>query len=512
MFQAHYRAQLLTQLHTLSQNPHITQTQLHLCFESTALRLLTGLGSAEFQFQLSRFLTEPKNLASIVSNDSEELNRVLVLTLSRSMVITGMENEAIGNGNLSYLMDLLQVIMKNTPHNWSSHTKQIFPKVLSDFYANHSVQVEDKQQVKKSIEEEYRNWLSMTNENDTITYFSQTSTFLCILFKIITDQGEPSSICFKILERINARNFSSNLRKLCDHLLYEVTVSKQITKLVDTINDMVWKYNIVTIDRLVLCLALRTQEPNQQDMPTAQVFVIQLLLIKTSQFRDRVLKFVEKNSPEYWKLSNYNEKHVAFHKEFPEKFVPFVPEEHYSTFFGNVCLRFLPVLDIVIHRYLEMSIDAVSQSLESVLKTLGLLYKFHDRPITYLYNTLFYYEPKLRDRPALKRLLVGSIVTSLKEVREKNWALTEQYQMYIKSHLTPEDAGGSSSLKWIPDLSYYMFIVKRLIESMLRILFYLFNHSQKFLSSFQQLTEKMCSPMWTGDSTSFLTQRPMRFM
>lgn len=457
----------MTQLHTLSQNSHINQPQLHLCFESTALRLLTGLGSAEFQFQLSRFLTEPKNLASMVSSDSEELNRVLVLTLSRSMIITGMENETTGNGNLAYLMDLLQVIMKNTPHNWPSHTKQSFPKVLSDFYATHNLTVEDKQQVKKSIEEEYRNWLSMTNENDIIAYFSQTTTFLCLLFKMISDTGEPSPVAYKILERISARLFSSNLRKLCDFLLYEVTISKQITKLVDTINDMIWKYNFVTIDRLVLCLALRTQEPNHQDMPTAQVFVIQLLLIKTTQFRDRVIKFVEKNSPEYWKLSNYNEKHLAFEKEFPEKFVP--SEEHYSTFFGNVCLRFLPVLDIVIHRYLEMSIDAVAQPLESVLKMLGLLYKFHDRPITYLYNTLFYYELKLRDRPALKRLLVGAIITSLKDVREKNWALTEQYQNYIKNHMTPDDPAqgqmSQTTVKWSPDLSYYMGLVKRLIES-----------------------------------------------
>lgn len=393
------------------------------------------------------------------------------------MIITGMENETTGNGNLSYLMDLLQVIMKNTPHNWPAHTKQSFPKVIADFYASQNLPVEDKQQVKKAIEEEYRNWLSMTNENDIVTYFSQTPTFLCLLFKMISDTGEPSPVAYKILERISARTFSSNLRKLCDFLLFEVTISKQIPKLVDTINDMIWKYNIVTIDRLVLCLALRTQEPNQQDMPSqdisktsqAQVYVIQLLLIKTFQFRDRVMKFVEKNSPEYWKLSNYNEKHLAFQKEFPEKFVP--SDEHYTPFFGNVCLRFLPVLDIVIHRYLEMSIDAVAQSLESVLKTLGLLYKFHDRPITYLYNTLFYYELKLRDRPALKRLLVGAIITSLKDVREKNWALTEQYQMYIKNQLTPDETQVqmSQAIKWNPDLSYYMGLVKRLIESELKM-------------------------------------------
>lgn len=378
-----------------------------------------------------------------------------------------MENE-ITNGNLSYLMDLLQVVMKNTPHNWSSHTKQSFPKFLVEFYASHIVVSEDKQQMKKTVDEEYRNWLSMTNENDIVCHFSQTSTFLCVLFKIILETGEPSPFAYKILERLNARMFSSNLRKLCDFLLFEVAISKQIPKLIDCVNDMIWKYNIVTIDRLVLCLALRTPEPNQQ----MQVLLIQLLLIKPSQFRDRVMKFVEKNSPEYWKQSNYNEKHIAFQKEFPEKFVP--SEEYYSTFFGNVCLRFLPVLDIVIHRFLEMSLDAVWQSLESVVKTLASLYKFHDRPITYLYNTLFYYEPKLRTRPALKRLLVGSIISSLKDIREKNWALTEQYQMYI----TPDDSPGpmnqspsQTQIKWIPDLNYYMGLVKRLIESKFSFMF-----------------------------------------
>lgn len=149
------------------------------------------------------------------------------------MVITGTgtESDTAGNGNMLYLMDLLQVIMKNTPHNWSSHTKQSFPKVLADFYGNYNVTTEDKQQVKKSIEEEYRNWLSMTNENDIIAYFSQSTSFLCLLFKMISDTGEPNAVAYKILDRIGARTFSAQLRKLCDFLLFEVTISKQINKL-----------------------------------------------------------------------------------------------------------------------------------------------------------------------------------------------------------------------------------------------------------------------------------------
>lgn len=77
------------------------------------------------------------------------------------------------------------------------------------------------------------------------------------------------------------------MRKLCDFLVYEVSTSNAsvtVNKFVDAINEMIWKFNIVTIDRLVLCLALRTQEGSE-----AQVcfFIIQLLLLKTPEFRNR---------------------------------------------------------------------------------------------------------------------------------------------------------------------------------------------------------------------------------
>ena len=33
-----------------------------------------------------------------------------------------------------------------------------------------------------------------------------------------------------------------------------------------------------------------------------------------------------------------------------------------------------------------------------------------DRPMTYLYNTLHYYEKRLKDRPPLKKKLVSAII------------------------------------------------------------------------------------------------------
>lgn len=57
-----------------------------LSVESTALRLITALGSSEVQPQFTRFLNDPK---TVLSAESEELNRALILTLARATHVTG---------------------------------------------------------------------------------------------------------------------------------------------------------------------------------------------------------------------------------------------------------------------------------------------------------------------------------------------------------------------------------------------------------------------------------------
>ena len=73
-----------------------------------------------------------------------------------------------------------------------------------------------------------------------------------------------------------------------------------------------------------------------------------------------------------------------------------------------------------------------------------------DHPITYLYNTLHYYEDRLRDSPKLKRQLVAAVVGN--SVRPKGWALTEEYLA------TPPE-----EVTWAPKSSYYVALVKRLV-------------------------------------------------
>ncbi|EFA00475.1 mediator of RNA polymerase II transcription subunit 23 [Tribolium castaneum] len=435
----HYRVQLLSHLHSLAAVPQANQTQLHLCVESTALRLITGLGSGEVQPELSRFLAEPKTL---ISAESEELNRALVLTLARATHVTGADG--------SWCHELLATIAQSTPHAWAPHTLECFPRALAEFFTQHAVPKENKQQLKKAVEEEYRKWSSMNNENDMMAHFGVAGApplFLCLLWKMLLETDHITPIAYKILERIGARALSAHLRKFCDCLVFEFSNSpggQHVNKCVDTINDMIWKYNIVTIDRLVLCLALRTQEGSEAQVCS---FIIQLVLLKATEFRNRVQDFVKDNSPDHWNQTNWHEKHLEFHRKYPEKFAPEEQSSGYHPYFGNVCLRFLPVFDIVVHRFLE--IPQVTKSLEILLEHLGCLYKFHDRPVTYLYNTLHYYETRLRDRPPLKRRLVAAVLGTLKD------SLSEPYQLYL---------GRAADEMWTPELDYYIQVVKRVVD------------------------------------------------
>lgn len=96
--------------------------------------------------------------------------------------------------------------------------------------------------------------------------------------------------------------------------------------------------------------------------------------------------------------------------------------------------------------------------------------------MTYLYNTLHYYERKLRDRPALKRKLVGAVLGSLRDVRPANWAASEPFQNYLAE---PDNTNPT----WVPDLNYYLALVRRIVDSILLIIYDWSHRSSCFSSS-----------------------------
>jgi len=456
--QNQYKLNLLTSLNSMATHAP-NQPQLNLMLESACLRLITGMGNFEMTSPKPQPGTNSKASYTLYG-DSEELNRMVILTLARTIHIGGMEN----NG-MMWLKEVVSGVMQNTPHSWPSHTLKNFPQPLLDLL-NEYPAVKDTANIKKNVDEDWNYWNSLTNEQDKINHFcsqNMNHTFLCLLWKMIFESEDSAGIspaAYQVLERIGAKQMTAHLRTFCEYLVIEFSKSAgggHVSKSIDATNTMIWKYNLITLDRLVLCMVLR---PHEGDEAQVCFFIIQVLLLKPNEFRKRVNEFCRTMNPDHHLQQDWHEKHLEIHQNFPEKFAADLPtEEAQATptlpiYYGNVCLRFIPVFDVVVHRFLELL--PVQKSLETMFTHLGCLYKFHDKPITYLYNTLHYYENILRNRPSLRRLIVSLVDQALKDVRPPNWAFTQEI---CSKHITTEEPDES----WRPGPDYFFNIVGRMV-------------------------------------------------
>ncbi len=71
----------------------------------------------------------PQVGSHVTHGDSEELNRVVVLSLARAIHINGMEQQSA-----QWVKETLAAVMQRTPHSWPTHTLENFPPILQEFF------------------------------------------------------------------------------------------------------------------------------------------------------------------------------------------------------------------------------------------------------------------------------------------------------------------------------------------------------------------------------------------
>lgn len=463
--------QLLRQLFNKSIVTQINHIQLYSFMENTALKILYGFNCFEF---IAFCTVRPKivdETYNFLPPDSEELYKIFIYTLARATHITG--TEALSSEQYVHWVQEILKEIKNLNSNlaWPSFTLQCFPPIISEFYQSSTKKETNHAQLKKSVDEEYRRWKSITNDNDRIKHFTSQGTpplIYCLLYKMLLDNEHIPQVSYKILDKIGVKALSNHLRTFADFLVLEfanLLGGSHVSKSKEAVNDLIWKCHVVTLDKLLLCLALRSFEGNK-----AQVcfFIIQLLIVKNSDVKNRVNDFVRENSPEHWQQYNWTEVQNNFLRKYPEKYYfdhlqdvnNLGSQINIPPIFSNICLRILPVFDIIIHRLIEMlscGNEFVSNFVDTLLDEYGCLYKFHSYPITFLYNTLHYYETNLKGKTKLKKKLVFTIINAFKDYRPKNWAISEPFMNYCQKNNDEE---------WNPDPEYYKFLIGRFVDTL----------------------------------------------
>lgn len=344
--------QLLRQIFSKNCIGQINHIQLYSFMENTALKIFYGFNCFEF---IAFCAFQPKIIAeNFLPPDSEELYKIFVYTLARALHITG--TETMSSDKLHTWVNEILKEIKNLNINlaWPSFTLQCFPAIISEFYQSNAKKEPNHSQLKKSVDEEYRRWKSITNENDLIKHFTSQGTpplIYCLLYKMLLDSEPIPQVSYKILDKIGVRALSNHLRTFADFLVLEfanLMGGNHVNKSRDAVNDLIWKCNIVTLDKLLLCLALRSFEGNEAKVC---FFIIQLLVLKNIDIKNRINDFVKENSPEHWRQSNWWEIQNNFHKKYPEKYYfdylqdgnNQVNQNNIPSIFSNICLRILPV-------------------------------------------------------------------------------------------------------------------------------------------------------------------------
>jgi hypothetical protein len=400
------RFQILILLHSIA-SVTIIPTQLFIFADNTALHILLGLVSQDLPAQFVKSPADPKSLFQV---DSDELNKTLLLSLAQSLYISKVD--------LGLFLDNILKEIDQSVFMWPESSLMFLPPNIQQHCR--LPQETAKQDLLTRVEEEYQK-LNGKNEAELQQMYkdSDTASYVyCMIWKQLVDNGQITPLLSRLLQRLRLapKKEASLLRIMMDYVVYTCpnVDSPQFVNIITQLNDIVWKYFICPLDRLVLCLLWRSYKGEES---IKAVFIIYHLLTSDSII-NRLNDFIEMMPVCH--DTDWHSKHSSYLAKHPECFTfdtsgtGTLPSSSAANniSFGNICLRLLPVIDLTIQRMCECA-KTYQTLLKQLLDKYKTLYRYHGNPIHFLYTTLHYYSAAFNDCPEVKHLLVSSILGCL---------------------------------------------------------------------------------------------------
>ena len=310
--------------------------------------------------------------------------------------------------------------------------------------------------------------------SDVVNYVRQLKGhyFLCFFWKLLLSEEEPFKssppplVCANILEQIGPKNLSKHIQTFCDFVNYEMLANmSKASKFIDAINRMIWEYDVMSIDRFVYVMILR---PFGQKDDQVSLYFIHLLLQNNHQLKERIEFYCDlvsqsnlsDDSKPRGLFANWQQPYIQkyeerFHFEGLYRAHKLEPPNRFffPTYFSNLCVRFLPIFDLVLCRFLE--IPVLFKHLSTVLATYGKLLRLHKQPITFLYKTVAYYKKTVDTEGA--RMLVMAMHEAFRSVKPAEWLLSMEF---LENAVTTV-----SFLNWNPATSYLNTLIDKLTQA-----------------------------------------------
>eukprot|EP01119_Soliformovum_irregulare_P026240 TRINITY_DN9971_c0_g1_i4.p1 TRINITY_DN9971_c0_g1~~TRINITY_DN9971_c0_g1_i4.p1 ORF type:complete len:1004 (-),score=299.72 TRINITY_DN9971_c0_g1_i4:46-2610(-) len=333
------------------------------------------------------------------------LNRLVIVSLAKTLRTRGISDYA----QVRDLRKILNRLYTVTPHQWSANTLKYFPSEFVEFY--NQVQVPPQVITRDTVilefkaNQQYFAALDRSGEAFLNQYKMNPQSrplFLCVVWLITLEHKKTDGLATaqQILYAFPPQELTQYIYMFTDFLLEEspiqgasprsamgpgfvpqVATTEIIREVGSLLASFVWTYHLIDFETLILALLDKDADPNSYPL-------IEYLLISDNQFSQRVEGFCSLNlNKEHWREENYYKKHRDYEQKFPE-FVAGPGFPKLPSYYGNVCLRFLPIFDIMVGRLIE------NEKTELLLKLISKyfkLYSYHENPANFVADLLYYY-------------------------------------------------------------------------------------------------------------------------
>lgn len=203
--------------------------------------------------------------------------------------------------------------------------------------------------------------------------------------------GKINFVFFRLLKLFSVRTLILNTNTLVEFLLFLMKKSnndddEQIKQLCNIINEFIFKYQFLTLDRFLFQLVVH---PNDDESIKLSLKFLDVFMKDNHQIDIRWKFLIEflpswQNMP-FCESSNYFLKMVEYSKRFPEltysemsrrvtgksESESINSSEHLTIYYTNLMEKLLPVVEIVFQRMIEQ------QCYFSVIEKLIVVFKYH---------------------------------------------------------------------------------------------------------------------------------------
>ncbi|CAH2033702.1 unnamed protein product [Thlaspi arvense] len=382
---------------------------------------------------------------------TETLNRITIMTLAITIKTRGIADA----DHLVYLQTMLEQILATSQHTWSEKTLRHFPSLLRDTLIGRvdkrSLAIQAWQQAETTVINQCTQLLSPAAEPAYVmTYlshsFPQHRQYLCAGACLLM-QGHPDNInsanLARVLREVSPEEVTANIYTLVDVLLHHVRVDLQqghnlqaiLVKQGANLAFFFWTHEMLPLDIFLLALIDRDDDPH--------ALIIAKSLLETPELLLRITGYcTNRGPPEHWLYTHVfkrNELQKALGNHLSWK-------DRYPTFFDDIAARLLPVIPLVVYRFIE---NNAMDAAENILTAYAHFVAYHPLRFTFVRDILAYFYGHLP----------GTLVMRILRVLDlSKIPFSESFPQYISTTSPPPPC---------PPLDYFATLLLNLVNNVI---------------------------------------------